>query len=51
MNSFAIAKSRNLETNNDQKNSLYILEQPGASLSDDVIDKVIKFDVGKSTIL
>lgn len=45
MNSFATAKLINLKTHEDHKDSSYILGQPGASLSDDVIDRLIKSEV------
>lgn len=45
MNSFATAKLMNLKTHEDHKGSSYILGQPRANLSDDVMDRVIKFEV------
>lgn len=45
MNSFATAKLINLKTYEDHKDSSYILRQPGVNLSDDVMDRVIEFEV------
>lgn len=45
MNSFATTKLINLKTHEDHKDSSYILRQPGVNLSDDVMDRVIEFEV------
>lgn len=46
MNSFAIAKLTNLETREDYGDDSQILGHSGANLSDDITDRVIRFDIG-----
>lgn len=45
MNSFATAKLVNLETHEDHEDDSYILGRPQANLSDDVTDRVIRFEI------
>lgn len=45
INRFAIVKLVNLKIYKDHKDDLYILRHPGAKLSKDVIDRIIKFKV------
>lgn len=45
-NSFARAKLVNLQTQEDHDDDSYILGRPEADLSDDVTDRVLRFEIG-----